>query len=434
MTVRDRASDLRGVATELWAGGRGPILVAVAGGWFLSIGVRMVYPAILPQLRGDFGFDLTTAGLLVTALWIAYAIGQLPGGILDDRFGGRRVLVASTAVSATALALVVTAGSTVVLFAATVLFGLTTALYGVTRFTILSNNYADRAGTAIGVTMAAGDLGNALLPPLGGALAVAIAWEAGLGFAIPAFLAAAVGIFLVIPSDGRGESADGGSAEERRTPADERSADDDGEAGTESAPGIVSTARTLAGVIRRPSVLVVTAAQLLGYCVWQGLTAFYPTYLVEIKGIPQTTATALFGLFFALGIVSKLAAGSAYDAYGIRRSLPVALGFGAVGIGMLALVEGTLAVAGATVVASGMLGYATITLTELTAAFPETVQGTGLGLLRTGYMGIGAGAPTVIGVLADADHFTEAILLLALVAGVAALFALRIPGGTGDAS
>ncbi|WP_096389862.1 MFS transporter [Halopenitus persicus] len=420
MTAGKRAADLRGVAADLWAGGRGPILVAVAGGWFLSIGVRMVYPAILPQLRADFGFDLTTAGLLVTALWIAYAIGQLPGGILDDRFGARRVLVASTTVSATALVLVVTAQSTGVLFAATVLFGLTTALYGVTRFTILSNNYADRAGTAIGATMAAGDLGNALLPPLGGALAVAIAWETGLGFAIPAFLAAAVVIFLVIPSDGRSNGAASG---------------DDGRSnGTGSDPGVVSTARTLAGVIRKPSVLVVTAAQLLGYCVWQGLTAFYPTYLVEIKGIPQTTATALFGVFFALGIVSKLAAGSAYDVYGIRRSLPVALGFGAVGIGMLALVEGTLAVAAATVVASGMLGYATITLTALTGAFPETVQGTGLGLLRTGYMGVGAVAPTVIGVLADADYFTEAVLLLALVAGVAALIALRIPGGTGDAT
>ncbi|SEH57519.1 Sugar phosphate permease [Halopenitus malekzadehii] len=419
MTVRDRATELRAVAAELRSDGRGGILAAVAGGWFLSIGVRMVYPAILPQLRATYGFDLTTAGLLVTALWLAYAIGQLPGGMLDDRLGGGRVLVASTAVSATALSLVVLAGSTVVLFGATVLFGLATSLYGVARFTILSSNFDDRAGTAIGATMAAGDFGNALLPPIAGVLAVTIAWEVGLGLAVPCFLLAAVGIQLVVPDDGRSDAvaADGsGTAETGETTAD-----------AEPTDGIATTARRLVAVLREPAVRRVATIQLLGYCSWQGFTAFYPTYVVTETSIAQPTATALFGGFFGLGIVSKLAAGSAYDGYGIRRTLPVVLGVGAVAIVLLTAVEGLLAVAGVTALASVILGYSTITLTALTGAFPDDVQGTGLGLLRTGYMLVGAGVPTVIGVFADADRFSEAFLLVAVVAAVAALLALRIP-------
>jgi len=403
MGIADRFGAVRRLGAELWAGGRGPILLAVAGGWFLSLGVRMIYPAILPQLRAAYGLDLTTAGLLVTALWVAYALGQLPGGLLDDRFGGGRVLVASTAVSALALGLVVTAGSVAVLFGATLLFGFATALYGVARFTILSDNYPDRGGTAIGLTMAAGDLGSSVLPPLAGALVVAVAWELGFGFAIPLFALAAVGIGAVVPSRARGAE------------------------GEESGAGVAEAARAIAGVMGNRSVLLVTAVQLLGYCVWQGFTGFYPTYLVEIKGLAQTTATALFGGFFGLGILVKPMAGSAYDAYGLRRSLPAVLLAITAAMALVPLVDAPAAIVAVTALASSVLGYATITLTYLTDSFPDEVRGTGLGLLRTGYMLVGAASPTVVGALADRGYFDEAFFLLAGVAGVAALLAMRVP-------
>ncbi|WP_135806413.1 MFS transporter [Halorussus marinus] len=408
MGIADRLGAVRRLGTELWGGGRGPILVAVAGGWFLSLGVRMIYPAVLPQLRAAYGLDLTAAGLLVTALWVAYALGQLPGGLLDDRFGGGRVLVASTAVSAVALAVVVTAGSVGVLFGATLLFGFATALYGVARFTILSDNYPERGGTAIGLTMAAGDLGSSVLPPLAGALVVAVAWQLGFGFAIPLFALAAVGIGIVVPSARRDAETDASEA------------------------GVGEAFRAVAGVMTDRSVLLVTAVQLLGYCVWQGFTGFYPTYLVEVKGLAQTTATALFGGFFGLGILVKPMAGSAYDVYGLRRSLPLVLLVITASMALVPVVEGLAAIAAVTALASSVLGYATITLTYLTGAFPDEVRGTGLGVLRTGYMLVGAASPTVVGALADRGYFDESFFLLAGVGAVAALLAIRVPDRTAD--
>ncbi|THE64559.1 MFS transporter [Salinadaptatus halalkaliphilus] len=400
---------LRRLGAELWSEGRGPILLAVAGGWFLSLGARMIYPAILPQLRAAYGMDLTLAGMLITALWVAYALGQLPGGILDDRFGGGPVLVASTGISALALVLVVTAGSVGVLFGATIVFGFATALYGIARFTILASNYPDHGGTAIGLTMAAGDLGNTLLPPLAGALAAAIAWEFGLGITIPLFLVATAGLFVVLPRDGGGSAASSASSE------------------PESGDGFAETARTIAGAMRRRPVLTVAAIQTLGYCVWQAFTGFYPTYLVESKGLEPTTATILFGGFFALGTLVKPIAGSAYDSYGLRRSLPVLLLAITATMFVLPFAEGLAMLVAVTALASSILGYGTITLTYLTNSLPEDVQGTGLGTLRTSYMLIGAASPTVVGVLADADYFDEAFFLLAAVAAVAALLSLLVP-------
>ncbi|SDR32352.1 MFS transporter [Natronobacterium texcoconense] len=399
----------RRLGAELWSDGRGPILVAVASGWFLSLGVRMIYPAVLPQLREAYGFDLTLAGVLITALWIAYALGQLPGGVLDDRFGSRNVLVVSTGVSAIALTLVVTAGSVGVLFGATVLFGFATALYGVTRFTLLSTIYPDRGGTAIGLTMGAGDFGNAVLPPIAGALAAALAWELGFGFTIPLFLVATVGLYLALPAGSRDESS---------ADSDDTNADD---------TDFTDTARRIARALRHRPVMLVAAIQTLGYCTWQAFTAFYPTYLVEMKGLEPTTATVLFGGFFALGIVVKPVTGSIYDAYGARRSLPFVLGSITVATLVLPFVESLAGLVAVTAVASSVLGYSTISLTYLTASFPDDVRGTGLGSVRTGYMLIGAGSPTVVGVLANADYFDEAFFLLSAVAAVAVVLSLLVP-------
>lgn len=76
---------LRALTTD----GRGPILAAIAGGWFLSIDVRLVYPVLLPHIRESYGLTLTTAGLPLTILWLAYAVVREADGTLvirDENF------------------------------------------------------------------------------------------------------------------------------------------------------------------------------------------------------------------------------------------------------------------------------------------------------------------------------------------------------------
>lgn len=396
MTVRGNS----GVLRTLWGGGRGWILVVVAFGWFLSYGVRMVYPAILPQLRLDFGFDLTTAGLLITALWAATALGQLPGGMLDDRYGSARVLVVSTVASAAALTVAVTAWSVSGLFVGTVLLGFATALYSVGRFTIVATHFRDQSGVAIGIVMAAGDLGNSVLPPVAGIVTVVLAWEVGLGVAIPFFLLAAGAIVLTVP---------------RATPSD----------GADAPGGMVVAFHGVVAAMRDRSMLLVVVVQTIAYCVWQSFTAFYPLYLVVMKDVSPSVAAVLFGGFFATGIVIKPVTGRLYDARGIRSSLPVVLGVMAVSLALLPFAFGLPALVGVTVLASSLLGFAAITHAYFTEALPAAIQGTGIGVIRTGFVLIGAGTPTLMGVLADAGWFDEAFFVLALASfagGVLAVF------------
>lgn len=68
--------------TLLWAGVAGKALAAIALGWGLMSGTRMIYPVLLPQLSVEFDLTLTSAGLLMSIIWLAYALGQVPAGFL----------------------------------------------------------------------------------------------------------------------------------------------------------------------------------------------------------------------------------------------------------------------------------------------------------------------------------------------------------------
>lgn len=399
--IERRLADLKRGADFVWNDSRRTVLVAVSAGWFLSLGVRMVYPVLLPHLRTGYGLDLKLAGLLLTVLWGAYAVGQLPAGVLTDRFGERIVLTASTGGSAIVLALVVTAQFTLVLFATTALFGLATALYGVARYTAVSKVFTDRDGAAIGITLAAGNLGNVLLPALAGALAAAFLWQLGLGITVPLFVIVAAYLWTVVPPG--------------TTNAETPSA------------ATTDTPRFLLAELRQPAIVTVTAILILGFSVFQAFTGFYPTYLIEAKGLAPSIATALFSFYFTLAIVVQPLSGAVYDRLGIRRTLPLFLGFAVVGLVLLPFVTQLWALVGVTILLSCMTSNIAITMPYITDVLPEAIQGTGLGVLRTVYMLVGAWSPTIIGTLGDLGYFDEAFLILAGLMGAIILLATRLP-------
>jgi MFS family permease len=187
-----------------------------------------------------------------------------------------------------------------------------------------------------------------------------------------------------------------------------------------------SARRVLAG-LRSPEIVRGTAVLFLGTWIWQAFTGFYPTYLVEIKGLSPARAGLLFGGFFALGIVVKPLAGDGYDRFGIRRSLVVVAVAMSISLAMLPFVTGLGPIVAVTALASALLGYGTLVLTYVTTALPPAVRSTGLGAIRTTYSTVGAASPLVFGALADRGYFGESFLLLSVLALVMAVLALWLP-------
>ena len=66
------------------------VFAPFAFGYFLSYLLRTINAVIAPDLVRDVGLDATSLGLLSSAYFFAFAIFQLPLGILLDRYGPRR--------------------------------------------------------------------------------------------------------------------------------------------------------------------------------------------------------------------------------------------------------------------------------------------------------------------------------------------------------
>lgn len=385
--------------SELNRDGRGRILLTIAFGWFLGLGVRLSAPTLVPYVRADFDIGLSTAGLLLSTLWFTYALSQFPGGVLGDRIGERNVLAGSSALATVALVASAVAWSTPALFGGFVLLGSATGIYATTRFTSLSDVYPNRTATAMGLSSAAGNVGTVLLPAGAGLLAAAASWRVGFAAAVPLFALAAVGLWLAVPAHTSG----------RESAVDELS---------------VATVRRLAGGITGRRTLALAATMLLMSVVYQGFTSFFPTYLASVKGLPERSAAFVYSAFFAAGILVQPLGGAAADSLGER---PTIIGFSlvsAVALGLLSTASGFWPLVAVALIASAQLGFWPIAQAAVVDTLPTEMQGTGFGFLRTGYLMIAATSPTVIGVLGERGRFDEAFVLLAGCALASALLGL----------
>jgi MFS family permease len=310
-------------------------------------------------------------------------------------------MVTSVFIVSVALVFVVTAPTAVLLFAATGLIGVGQSLYPIARITILKELYPDRVGSALGVTMASGDLGQTLLPPVAGALVVVFAWQAGLGFVIPLLVIAGISMWFVLPvQTSKGNAADSFT---------------------------VDTVRYVLRELSQPDTGLMTFIIFLYLFIWQSFTTFYPTYLVEVKGLSSSMASFVFSLYFAAGVVVKPLSGLAYDQVGLRRSLILILVTPFIGFVLLTVVEGFWSLAVVTVLVSTILGSGAITQSHLANSLSDDMRGTGLGVIRTITATLGATGPVLFGIVAERGYFSEGYTVLAILVLTLVVFSFHLP-------
>lgn len=393
---------IQGLVTDLFQGKKGKILLVISAGWFLSIGVRYTYPALLPFFQESFDLSLTEASLLVSILWISYAIGQFPGGILGDRLGEGNVLVISTLLSVIGIIAVAASNTVYILISGTIAFGVATALFGPTRVSIFTDLYAERAGAALGFTMAAGSVGNAALPILATLVASYASWRLGFAALIPIFVLITIALLILVPS----RTSKPMAASESMS---------------------LDSLRKLVLATRRNGIPAVLLTHVIASFVNQGFIALYPVYLVSIKGLTPSVGATLYGLYFAIGVAIQPLAGTGRDRFGPKAVLITLLSVYALSLLALPLADGVIALGFLTLFLSARNGVGVITNTYISTALPEDIKGSGLGLLRTVWILIGATSPAIVGFFADAGHFEEVIFALAILAGSSALTAILVP-------
>lgn len=150
---------------------------------------RVVIATAAPSIQREFGFSDQTLGWVFASFSIAYALFQIPGGWLGDRFGPRRALTGVVVWWSTFTALTATTFSAGSMMLTRFLFGMGEAgAFPIATRSLSRWMLPAERGWAQGVTHAGARLGGAVTPALVAALILAFGWR------MPFFLFALVGL------------------------------------------------------------------------------------------------------------------------------------------------------------------------------------------------------------------------------------------------
>src|SRR5262249_22939563 len=111
--------------TQRMSGSRGRwyILLLISLMYLITYLDRVNISTAAPVISKEFGFDKITMGAIFSAFVWAYAMFQVPGGWLGDRFGPRRVLTAIVGYWSLMTAGIALAGSATMFIVMRFLFG-----------------------------------------------------------------------------------------------------------------------------------------------------------------------------------------------------------------------------------------------------------------------------------------------------------------------
>jgi MFS family permease len=254
----------------------------------------------LPSVGRGLNVTVGSTASVLSAYFAAYALVLLPGGVLVDRYGARRLALVGLAV----FALGAGAGALVNDFS---LLVLTRVVQGVGAGLVspaalaaaVSGFPAERRGSALGIWGASAGVANLVGPLLGGLLTVGFGWRADWWALIPLALAAAWGIERQVPRSLHGERPTG------RQP------------------------------LVNPIVLTATLVAALTFGVMIGSFFLAEQYLQRTVGFSALGASAALVLVAVLVGAGAPLAGRLVDRHGER--LPALLGFAGTGLGLAVL-------------------------------------------------------------------------------------------------
>jgi MFS family permease len=193
---------------------------------FVMAGHAMVhiYELSIPILMTVWLLEFaTTSAVLGTAVAVGYGlfgVGALPGGLLVDRFGSRRLISLCLAGMGLSFLVLSIAPNVVGITAAIAIWGAAASVYHPAGLTLISNGVRER-GRGFAYHGMAGNVGIAGGPLVTALLLLVFEWELVVAIlAVPALIAAVVGLSIEFDPTAAVEMADGGQRQPPSSPTE----------------------------------------------------------------------------------------------------------------------------------------------------------------------------------------------------------------------
>jgi len=382
--------------------------------WLITAGHMMThwYPAtfylLLPLIGAELGLSFGQIGSILSCQFIAGALSNLPGGMLVDAVGRKRLLMAAALFWVGIPYFIMGfAHAYWMLLACAGLVGIANNLWHPTAIPLLARNFPRQRGLVVSLHAMGGNLGDAIAPLVVGAMLTVLSWrEVVMMNVVPGVIAAV----LLLVALGRPQAA-GEPAAARGEPRRVRSV---------LAPlRMLLANRTVLMLSLSGTVRAMTAATLL---------TFLPVFLARELGYsPVAIGGSLFALQ-AAGFAAAPVTGHLSDRMGRRRIIMSSMAMSAVVLLFMA-VAGRSAAFVFFVAFLGFFLFAVRAVLQawLLDATPADAGGTSIGLMF-GAQAVGAAAgPIAGGIIADHYGIMATFYFLAAAIVVANMFIFFTP-------
>ena len=388
---------------------------------------ELAVPILLTVWLVEFSVTSATLGSVVAVGYGLFGIGALPGGLLVDRFGSRRLIVACLFGMGAAFVLLGLLPGVAGIAVALAIWGLAASVYHPAGLTLISKG-ADQRGAAFAYHGMAANVGIAGGPFFTALLLVAVEWRtAVIALAVPAFIAGLAGLTVEF-DETAAVDADAAAGDD----ASEATADDDG-----TSPDVDSLAEfvTASRGLFTAGFLTVFVLVLFNGLYYRGMLTFLPGLLSDfldpllavdpaaaIEPIADTPAASEFDLsrylfagLLAVGVAGQYVGGRLTDAIEPERGLAGML----VVLVVVALLFVPASASLPTLLAvSVALGFALFGLQPLSQATiakysPPDYRGLSFGYTYLAIFGIGALGASLAGAALTYGTQTTVFLMLA---------------------
>ena len=177
------------------------IILLLTGASHFSVHASMlIFPAIMITLQDYFNVGLDTLGWMYMLSSFMFGLGSIPAGFLENRFGGRNLLVVFQIGASISGLIIIFANDLTIMTLGMMLLGLSASIYHPAGLTIISRRVR-QTSKGMGYHGIAGSLGLAVGPLLAAWFSTILDWRFAYLSMIVFWVILSVATFFLIPSE-----------------------------------------------------------------------------------------------------------------------------------------------------------------------------------------------------------------------------------------
>jgi sugar phosphate permease len=388
--------------------------------WIVSTMDRMAMSVAIPYIAADFHLGAVASGLVMSAFYAGYATSQVPGGLLADRFGVRRVATLAMLWWSAFTAMTGAVTHLVQMLIVRFVFGLGEGMFPACALKTIAVWFPKKErATANAIMLASNPLGVALAPLAVVGIMSFGGWRSVFYSLFLPGLLVSLCFWIFIPDR---------PAQSHRVSPEELVEIEDGAAQDSQAKP------TLLCVLQQPGVLKYFCVLFTFDIAFWGFTAWLPTYLVQARGFSMLQMGVAASLPYFAGTVGSVLGGWVSDSYfSNNRRMPIVLS--QLLAALFLYLTFTAGTAGMLVVWQTLTGFFFLSVFSAFWALPmntvpRSLMGVAGGFINMAGQAAAFVSPLLVGYLVGAaggsfDH-TFMFLIAALL--VSSTIALTLPG------